>query len=148
MLLRVSSQMRGQSVDLRFVTDPSAAAQSGVEQGEELVAFAEAVLGEDDASLARAREVLLAAVGPEGLVDAAGVVGNFQRMVRIADATGIPLDAPVNLFTTELREDLGLNAFGSAGNTPQPAAPLRLLARWMAPLAGTLFRVAGRLYRG
>ncbi len=148
MLLRVSSEMQGEEADLSAIIDSAAAQKSGVAHGASLIAFADAVVDGDDESLERARAALLAAVGPEALVDAAGVVGNFQRMVRIADSTGIPLDGPVNLFTADLREDLALNAFGSAENTPQPSAPLRALARCLAPLAGYAFRIVGRLYRG
>ena len=44
------------------------------------------------------------------LVDAAAVVGNFERMVRIADGTGIPLDKPVAMVSADMREELGLDA--------------------------------------
>ena len=52
--------------------------------GRLLVTFAEAVLGEDDGALRRARDALMEALGPPGLVDAAGVVGLFNAIDRIA----------------------------------------------------------------
>ena len=51
------------------------------------------------------------------LVDAAGVVANFQRMVRIADATGIPVDPYIAERTGPVSKTLGLEAFRSAANT-------------------------------
>ena len=42
-------------------------------------------------------------------MDAAGVIGNFQRMVRIADSTGIPVDGFMAESMSELRDALGLN---------------------------------------
>ena len=52
------------------------------------------------------------------LVDAAGVAANFQRMVRIADATGIPVDQMDTELSREIRSTLGLERFASARNTP------------------------------
>ena len=117
-MLRASSELAGTEVDLHAVTDGKAAATSGVAHADTLVRFAEALVGGDDGRLTRARAELLQKVGPEALVDAAAVVGNFQRMVRIADATGIPLDAPMERVTEDLRSELGIDHFGSAANTP------------------------------
>jgi len=44
------------------------------------------------------------------VVDAAGVISNFQRMVRIADATGIGLGV-FEVPSADMREALGINAF-------------------------------------
>jgi hypothetical protein len=94
-----------------------------------------------------ARASLLEAVGPAAFVDAAGVVGNFQRMVRIADATGIPLDGPMAALTQGMREELGINAFGSAESTPEPGPVMAVAGRIMAPLATTMLRIFGRFAR-
>jgi hypothetical protein len=138
----VSSEVSGEAVDLRAVTD--AKVSSGVAHGEVLVALADALVAEDPAALERARERLLAALGPAGFVDAAAVASNFERMVRIADGTGIPLDAPVRLITTELRDELSLGAFRSAANTPPPLPGQRLLARAFRPFTRVLMR---RIFR-
>jgi len=42
------------------------------------------------------------------MVDAAGVASNFERMVRIADATGVELDASITELTADVRTALGL----------------------------------------
>jgi hypothetical protein len=65
---------------------------SDVPHGGLLLAFADAVLGRDDTVLAHAREALRTAAGEAGLSDAAGVIGGFDGITRIADATGIPLE--------------------------------------------------------
>ena len=125
MLLRASSEVSGGggAVDLAAINEgESAAAGNGIAHAEALVALADAQVGDDDAALAAARARLLAEVGPEALVDSVAVVANFERMVRIADATGTPLDAPVAMMATGLREELDLDRFGSAANTPRAGA--------------------------
>lgn len=125
--------MTGNAIDLRVVTTGDAA-DSGVLHASELVRFAEAVVGGDEAEITQAREALRAAVGDEATVDAAGVAANFQRMVRIADGTGIPLDAPVKLVSADLREELGIDAYGSADETSPTSRLGRLAGRLMRPL--------------
>ena len=68
-------------------------------------------------------------------------------MVRIADATGIPLDAPVRLAAGDLPDALALSSFGSAANTPAPSWPERVLARALQPLSRTLLRLVFRRAR-
>jgi len=81
----------------------------GVPQGRLLVSFAEAVLGEEDAALARTRRVLLELLGPEAFVDAAAVIAGFNAVDRIADATGIPLDADLEMMSAGVRAELGID---------------------------------------
>ena len=87
---------------------------AGVPQGRLLVEFAEAVLGEDEEALARARAALRAAIGPAGLADAAGVVGLFNAIDRVADATGIPLEAEKAEASADFRAALDFDRFGVA----------------------------------
>ena len=82
-----------------------------------------------------ARDALRAKAGSEVVVDAAGVIANFERMTRIADGTGIPLDAAPQLASHDFREALGLNAFASAGNTPALPGWRRALLPLFAPAA-------------
>jgi hypothetical protein len=51
------------------------------------------------------------------LVDAAGVAANFQRMVRIADSMGIPIDDTESDLGKSVRSELDLGRFASAQNT-------------------------------
>jgi HAMP domain-containing protein len=132
MLLRESGKVAGQSYDVRAITDD--AASSGVPHGDALTAFADVAVQGPLERLAEVRDAVEAEMSREAVVDAAGVIANFQRMVRIADSTGIPLDKPVAIFTVDLREELGLDAFGAAANTPQVGAALRMLGRIAQPL--------------
>lgn len=132
---------------MRAITDTEAAAASGVAHAAVLLDFADAATGEDEAALAGVRERVLGAVGPAGLVDAAAVVANFERMVRIADSTGIPLDAPIHLLAGDLQADLGLTRFGSARNTPEPEGASRLLAALIRPVAQRALPLAARLMK-
>ena len=92
-----------------------------------LLAFADAVVGADDAALEAARDALKSACGSEVLVDTAAVVANFQRMVRIADSTGIPLDTGMTGLTAGIRDELGLNEFASASIGGRPHLPIGIV---------------------
>ena len=91
--------------------------ESGVEHGAVLLRFADAAVGRAP-DLAEAREALHAAMGADAVVDCAAVVANFQRMVRIADGCGIPLDPVAIGASADFRERLGVHAYSSAANTP------------------------------
>lgn len=116
-MLRASSQHTRSEVDLHGIEGDAAAAAIGIAFGAELMRFAEAVARRDTAALPAARQALLDVAGPEVLVDAAGVAANFQRMVRIADSTGIPVDNLDTDLSREVRSVLSLEQFASAGNT-------------------------------
>src|SRR5262249_9594607 len=118
MLLRASGQAIGQAFDLHAVTQGATAARSGVAHEEILVALAEAMVRDDEQALAIARPRVLGELGPEALVDAAGVASNFERMVRIADATGIPLDSFLDDMTVDIRAELHLARYESIASTP------------------------------
>lgn len=113
MLLRASGLTQNRDHDLSAVIG-AAQSDAGVPHGRQLVEFAEAVLGEDDAGLSRIRETLKAALGPAGLVDAAGVVGLFNAIDRVADATGIPLEAEKAEASADFRAALDLDRFAVA----------------------------------
>ncbi len=81
----------------------------GVPHGAALIAFAEAMVGADETALARVRQELVKAIGGAAMIDAAGVASNFERMVRIADGTGITLGEGLERFSSSVREELGLD---------------------------------------
>jgi alkylhydroperoxidase family enzyme len=113
LLLRASGVTRNRNYDLGAVTGVMAG-DAGVLHGRLLVAFAEAVLSEDEAALSAVRGGLSAALGPQGLVDAAAVVGLFNAIDRVADATGIPLEAEKAEASADFRAVLGLDRFSVA----------------------------------
>ena len=110
MLLRASGRTYDKTYDLAAVTG-TLESDGGVPHGRLLVGFAEAALGVDDAALARARDALMTALGPPGLVDAAGVVGLFNAIDRVADATGIPLEPEKATASADFRAALDLDRF-------------------------------------
>jgi hypothetical protein len=110
LLLRASGLTQNKDYDLAAVTG-AVRGDAGVRHGRLLVEFAEAVLGGDDLALSRARAELMTAVGPEGLVDAASVVGLFSAIDRVADATGIPLEGEKAAASANFRAALGLDRF-------------------------------------
>jgi hypothetical protein len=116
LLLRASGRTYDKTYDLAAVTG-AAAGGGGVPHGDLLVAFAEAVLGEDDSALASARNALIAVLGPPGLVDAAGVVGLFNAIDRVANATGIPLEPEKAAASADFRAALDLDRFAVAKRT-------------------------------
>ncbi len=87
---------------------------TGVPHAQELVAFANVAIGADVKSLDLARAALLRVVGADAMIDAAAVIGGFDGITRIADATGIPLEPPKAAQTTDLRVALRIDEFIAA----------------------------------
>lgn len=117
-MLRVSALSNETEIDLQAVNGDAESAAVGIEFGPELMRFAESLASRAN-DLDRHRDALLEAAGPAVLVDAAGVAANFQRMVRIADSIGIPVDANVagGELRQQVREELGIERFASARNS-------------------------------
>jgi AhpD family alkylhydroperoxidase len=114
-VLQLSGQAAGENYDVGAVV----AAQledGGVAHGKLLLEFGEAVLGTDDDRLATARQELADAIGSAAFVDACGVVASFNSIVRVANATGIPLEEFKQVPTRQMREQLGFSGFRSAEN--------------------------------
>ena len=134
MMLRVSTQADGKKGNLDAVTSGEAEA-SEVEHAAALLALTEAQLTADEEALSRARDDLHEALGPQAVADAAGVIGNFERMVRIADGSGIPLDGTLSFFTEDIRSELELDRFTSSANTKAVGPVQRMIRRVVAPSA-------------
>jgi hypothetical protein len=134
-MLRASVEANQGEVDLRAITEGARDDSIGVAHAAELTAFAEAAVRGDAHALASARDALRAKAGSESVVDAAGVVGNFERMTRIADATGIPLEGASQIASEDFRSALGLEKYASAQNTRSAPLWRRVLAPLLAPAA-------------
>ena len=81
------------------------------------MSYAEAATRDPVAARALDNEVG-AAVGEDGLVDAAVIVAVFNGLVRSADGIGIPLDDVVLAATVDARATLGFDGYpGAANNT-------------------------------
>lgn len=73
--------------------------------------FVEAVLAGDAGALPALRADIRTRLGDAALVDAAATVASFNAVVKIADATGIPLEEAKEERTRDFRTDLGIEAF-------------------------------------
>lgn len=76
---------------MRIATGRADQEDGGVPHGAALRRFATAILA-NDPDLDAARDALIAEVGEEATVQAASIVGCFDGLNRVADATGIRLD--------------------------------------------------------
>jgi hypothetical protein len=110
-MLRASIEHTGANYNLDGVIGDG---DGGIPHGGLLIEFAEAAIVGDDARLSAAREQVLKTLGPESLVDAAGIVATFNAIDRVADATGTPIDEERLEPTAEMREHLGIDRFPSA----------------------------------
>ena len=110
----------------------------------QLVGFVDALLSSPE-ELPAARDALIAAAGPAALVDAAAVAAQFQALNRIADATGIPLDAPLGVVAADLQDGLDLRRFASSANTPTPGLGQRAMRTLLGPVARAAMPYLGRI---
>lgn len=115
-MLRASSNDDAAIANLNIGATVDIELDSGVPFGSLLSAFADAAVDQTDA-LPELRAQIIEELGAQQLVDTAGVVANFQRMVRIADGCGIPLDDFTQRASEEWRAGLGIDSFRSRGNT-------------------------------
>ena len=116
MLLRVSGEKAGLTVDLDVAMDAAKPGDAGVPAGAELLAFATAA-NRRSADLPQVREALRAVVGDEAVLEAAATVAAFNGLVRVADGTGIQLDPSMLAATTADRAKLGIDDFAGAANS-------------------------------
>ena len=128
-MLRESVELTGGSIDFDGLTDPSCTEIRGVPNSRELLQFANACMGVEGADPESARQALVDSMGAAAMVDTAGVISNFQRMVRIADAIGIPSDGPMQVMSEDLRDQLGINQYVSAVNSTPPSFFQRLMLK-------------------
>ena len=118
MMLSLSAKTTETAVDLQMVNGSSASDAQGIAHANELASFAEAIAQRDAAKIKRTRDALAEVAGDAIMIDAAAVAANFQRMVRIADSMGIPIDDKNVEAGADIRQELELGRFASAQNTP------------------------------
>lgn len=110
-MLSWSSRAAGTPADITAIVDDGR--DAGLPFDAELVAFAQAIGGWDDAALQSARTALTAAAGEAFMVDAAAVVANFEMMTRDADGTGARFP-PVAAAPRAAAVELSIHGFTSA----------------------------------
>jgi alkylhydroperoxidase family enzyme len=111
-LLRASGQNDSRDYALDGLMDGTTA--TGVPGGAALVALVDAALGGDEAVLVQARGAVRASLGLAALIDATAVIGAFNGITRIADATGIPLEPAKAEQTADFFAALGIGRFRAA----------------------------------
>lgn len=116
-MLRASSLSNETEVNLQGVNGDQEAASTGVNYGKDLMLLGEAIASRNQILLEQTRQRILDEAGAKVLVDAVGVAANFQRMVRIADSMGIPVDDMETELGKAVRSELDLTRFASASNT-------------------------------
>lgn len=116
MLLRASGEHSGDDYDLSALLGKSGD-ESGIPNAGVLLEFAEAAVGADPARLDAARAAVIEAMGGAACADAAGVAALFNAIDRVADATGIPLEADKAAMTEGMRAQLGIDEFGAVSQT-------------------------------
>ncbi len=107
-MLRESAKAFEYDLEMAAVGDPSI--DIGIPGGNLLLRFVDSILT-DSEPLGRLHSEIIAELGPEALLDAASVFGNFEMMNRIADASGIPIPAAGIEREKALVELLDLSGF-------------------------------------
>ncbi len=110
MLLRGSGKHNREALALEGIM-PNAGTTSGFAGEDVLAELADAFYASDPKRLATARERLRDALGDDALVDAAGIIGIFDAVVRVADGTGVPLEDYKDEASAGFRPALGINRF-------------------------------------
>ena len=117
--------MSGENTGTRFVlediTSDAFEGGAGVDGGTALLAFVAAAHDKGPDPLDVARDKLIGALGEAAMFDAAGVIGNFTMMTRIADSTGTPLDEGSVAISAPMREAMGVDTYATKRVSPQNA---------------------------
>jgi len=106
-MLRASSEATDVPLDPRAITDASI--DPLTDGGSHLIGFVDAVLVGGDVEGTRA--LLESTLGPDAIVDASGVIANFEMMNRIAEGAGMPVGKGSLARTEEWRSLVGLDRF-------------------------------------
>ena len=142
MLLRASGEATGTTVDIDAVVD-EAPDETGIPGARAIARLVDASVRNDDTALPAARARVIEELGRDALHDAAAVIGNFERMNRIADAAGIPLDGITKVFGATDGERLGFSGFANAEAGTALGRVVASIADVVAPAAFRLMAFAG-----
>ena len=107
-MLRASSLAFDYPLEIDAVVDPSV--PTGIPGGNLLLRLVDAVLANTE-PVADVHAEIIEELGPEALVDAASVLGNFEMMNRVAEASGIPIPVQSIDRERELVDRLGIERF-------------------------------------
>ena len=115
-MLRASNNAISDDTDESADLTTGAENGEGVAHGETLIAFTNAAVRGDDLDGLRAE--LVDQLGAEAAAQAVSTVAAFCGYVRVAEGTGIPIDEGLAAVSAHVRNDLGLDEFVGAANSP------------------------------
>ncbi len=99
-MLRASAKSTDAPIDLLAIADPMV--DPLLPASPELRCLVDAIVLRDPDERDVALTALVEAVGTEGAVRAAAVVGNFEMMNRLLDGTGVGPNTPMAAIATDL----------------------------------------------
>ncbi|MCY4427938.1 MAG: hypothetical protein OXC05_13050 [Halieaceae bacterium] len=141
----MGGKITGQEVNLSDAVDGTDDPNAAVPHSALLCRFAEAaVMSGDKSDLPNIRNQIVTAFDLAAVVDCAGIVAHYEKMDRIADSIGLPLDAPMRIMAGDLREELNLSRFASAENTAGLGIGMRLLGSFLRRIAPMLMKFVSR----
>lgn len=108
-MLRVSSQSEGLDANLNAVTEEDV--DVGVPFSRLLRQLTEATIEMRWDDLASVRREAIDTIGRQSTIDALAVASGFNGIVRVADATGIPIDSYEDDVGKEIRSSIGIDEF-------------------------------------
>ena len=108
-MLRVSVSQSSLQIDLSGLRTGDSRALDEIPNAHMLIGLADAFMDHEPEHLSNIRDEAASVIGELGVIEAIGVAANFQRMVRIASGTGIPIDEPDPEFGMAVRAALNLN---------------------------------------
>lgn len=107
-MLRASSLAFDYPLDIRGFVDPSV--DLGIPGADVLLRLVDSVLAETE-PLTGVHTDIIDRLGPESLLDAAAVFGNFEMMNRVAEGTGIPIAKQRIDRNADVIETLGISTW-------------------------------------
>ena len=108
-MLSSSAIAYGYELNVAAVGDPDL--PTGVPGGTQLLRLVDAVISGDVEGIQRMQMAITDNLGPEALVDAASVFGNFEMMNRVAEGSGIPVAPQAVERLRSTIEALGIGDF-------------------------------------
>ncbi len=126
--------MTGGNVNLDGLADPNRVVDLGIPHSKLMIMYTDALVKRDKVAIKASRDALVEAIGAEATVDAAGVISNYTRTVRVSDGTGVPVDAPIQVMSEDLREELKINEFDSAEKTKNMPFIKRMIMKRLVPV--------------
>ena len=108
-MLRVSVSQSSLQVDSGGLRTGDSRALDSIPNAHTLIGLADAFMDHEPDHLTKIRNEAASVIGELGVIEAIGVAANFQRMVRIASGTGIPIDEPDPESGKAVRAALNLN---------------------------------------